>query len=124
MLGRGVPTGDASLGTAFDVFYRDNQATTDRLCRLLTGAPPAAEDLAHDAFVRVHRHFARLDHPVAYLRTVTVNVCRNWHRHRGREAARLIRLARLDETTELHADELGPIVVDSILTVTAELDAT
>jgi RNA polymerase sigma-70 factor (sigma-E family) len=49
------------------------------LARLLTGDPFAAEDLAHDAFIRAAGRFGRLRDPAAfdaYLRRVVVNLCR------------------------------------------------
>jgi RNA polymerase sigma-70 factor (sigma-E family) len=77
--------------SSFDAFYREWHAPTVRLARLLTGAPAIAEDLSQEAFLRVYRRYGDLDNPVGFLRTVTVNVCRNWHRGRTREALRLVR---------------------------------
>jgi RNA polymerase sigma factor (sigma-70 family) len=75
----------------FDRFFADEYASTVRLAHLLTGSNAHAEDLAQDAFARVIGHFDRLDNPAAYLRTATVNVCRTWHRSRGREQDRFRR---------------------------------
>ena len=74
---------------SFEELFRDEYASTVRLAHLLTGDATGAEDLAQDAFARVRPHFDRLDRPQAYLRTVTVNVCRNWHRRRSRESVYL-----------------------------------
>ena len=61
-----------------------------------------------DAFVRVHAHFDRVHDPVSYLRTTTVNVCRNWHRSREREQDRFRRHSATDVTEPAAAiDELG-----------------
>jgi len=98
-MGRG-PTPDEhvqlEVDTRFDAFYRDEYTRTVRLARLLTGNPDIAEDIAHEAFARLHRShptLADLDNPGAYLHTITVNLCRNHHRSTTREADRLHRLA-------------------------------
>jgi len=83
--------GDADGEAWFDDLYRTQRAAVVRLARLLTGSSEHAEDLAHDAFVRIYRKAAPIDDPVPYLRTVTVNVCRNWHRGRQREQLRVVR---------------------------------
>lgn len=62
-----------------------------RLARLLTGSTAQAEDLAHEAFLRVYRRESTIDEPVSFLRTVTVNVCRNWHRSTQRDLLRVVR---------------------------------
>jgi len=60
--------------------YRREYAGLVRLAHLLTGSNEAAEDLVQDAFVRLHRSWARADRPAAYLRTTVVNRCRTWQR--------------------------------------------
>lgn len=82
------------LGTpsTFDGFFRDSYSRTVRLARLLTGSASVAEDLAQEAFMRIHRRFDLLDNPGGYLYQTTVNVCRSWHRGRTREHANLARL--------------------------------
>jgi RNA polymerase sigma factor (sigma-70 family) len=59
-----------------------------RLAHVMTGSNQAAEDLVQDAFIRVHRHWRRVEHPVPYLRTAVVNGCRTWHRRRALERDR------------------------------------
>jgi len=75
----------------FEDLYRSQRSSVVRLVRLLTGSAEQAEDLAHEAFLRVYRRGAPIVEPVSYLRAVTVNVCRNWHRGRQREQLRLVR---------------------------------
>src|SRR5262249_41250295 len=50
-----------------------------RLAHLLTGSREAAEDVVHDAFVRVHRAWGRARNPGADLRGVVGNAWRSWH---------------------------------------------
>jgi len=78
---------------SFDDFYRQSWPDAVRLAHLLTGGSEAAEDLAQDAFTRVHRQWHRVEHPPAYLHTAIVNRCRSWHRARRSEDERLSRLA-------------------------------
>jgi RNA polymerase sigma-70 factor (sigma-E family) len=57
-----------------------------RLAVLLLHHNDAAEEIAQDAFVALHRHWARLRDPdkaVAYLRQSVVNRARSALRHRG-----------------------------------------
>jgi RNA polymerase sigma factor (sigma-70 family) len=96
----------------FDEFYRAHYAKTVRLARLLTGSVTAAEDLAQETFLRVHRHAASLDNPAGYLHTTTVNVCRNWHRSQSRDALRMIRLGPPPLSLSLHAQELDAVVAE------------
>jgi DNA-directed RNA polymerase specialized sigma24 family protein len=56
-----------------------------RLARLLTGSNAVAEEIAQEAFVRVHQRYAELEVPAAYLRTVVTNLCRSHLRRVTRE---------------------------------------
>jgi RNA polymerase sigma factor (sigma-70 family) len=75
-----------------------------RLAIALTGSDAAAEDLVHDAFIRVHKHWARVEHPRAYLRTAVVNACRSAGRRAARE--RDANARRTVEIVSLGADEI------------------
>ena len=75
-----VPWADGFVG-----LYRERYAPMVRLAYLLTADRSVAEELVQDAFVAVHRSWARVDEPAAYLRTVVVNGCRSWARHRRLE---------------------------------------
>jgi RNA polymerase sigma-70 factor (sigma-E family) len=80
----------------FDDFYRAAWPGAVRLAYLLTGVPSVAEDMAQDAFGRVHRQWEHVEHPSAYLRTSVVNGCHSWHRSRRSEEARLRRALPVD----------------------------
>jgi RNA polymerase sigma factor (sigma-70 family) len=73
--------GPASYGR----LYRSEYAGAVQLAKALGVAASAAEDVAQDAFIRVHQRYAQLDNPGAYLRTTVVNLSRDWHRRQGRE---------------------------------------
>jgi RNA polymerase sigma factor (sigma-70 family) len=61
--------------------YRERFVATSRLAYLLTGDRDAADELAQEAFARLHRHVATVENPPAFLRTALVNLC---HDHRRR----------------------------------------
>lgn len=82
----------------FERVYRQEYAATARLVRMLTGSPDVADDLAQEAFVRLHRVRDRAQRPEALLRTITVNVCRSWHTSQRRAALRLVRHGPMSES--------------------------
>jgi RNA polymerase sigma-70 factor (sigma-E family) len=59
-----------------------------RLATLMTGSREVAEDVVHDAFLRVHRSWGRAQKPGAYLRAAVVNACRSWQRRQVLERSR------------------------------------
>jgi RNA polymerase sigma-70 factor (sigma-E family) len=78
--------------------YQAHAPEAARLAYLLTGDPVFAEDLVHEAFVRLFGKFRDLRHPEAfrsYLRTTVVNLSRSHFRHRRVERAYLEREGRM-----------------------------
>jgi RNA polymerase sigma factor (sigma-70 family) len=69
----------------FVVFYGDHLLPMVRLAHLITGSNLVAEDLVHEAFLKVRARGDRIDRPGAYLRTSVVNECRMWLRRRSVE---------------------------------------
>jgi len=65
---------------AIAALYREQHDDMVRLATALTGQPSVAEELVHDAFVRVHAHLDGVRVPGAYLRTTVVNLARGHHR--------------------------------------------
>lgn len=61
--------------------YEEQLATMVRLAHLITGSNLVAQDLVHDAFLKVSTRLGALDAPGAYLRVTVVNECRSWLRH-------------------------------------------
>ena len=86
MTARPEPTwrraGDDDPGGALTRLYEEQLPAMVRLAHLITGSNAAAQDLVHDAFVKVSGRMASLDTPAAYLRVTVVNECRSWLRHR------------------------------------------
>jgi RNA polymerase sigma factor (sigma-70 family) len=98
---------------SFEDVYRRNRESLLRLARLLGGSDTHAEDVVHDAFLGLSRHWDNVANPEGYLRTSVVNLTRTVHRRTGRERDKLERAERarlhpvvthqpeLDETWDL-----------------------
>ena len=78
----------------FDAAYRRNREPLLRLARLLTGSEPLAEDVVHDAFLGLSRHWDTVENPDGYLRTSVVNLTRTAHRRSTREREKRERAER------------------------------
>ena len=90
--------------------YREQSDRLRGLAYLMTGGREAAEEIVHDAFIRIHGRWATLDAPGAYLRTTVVNLCLDWQRRRATERQRTAGLVErpaappeIDETWDLLA---------------------
>jgi RNA polymerase sigma-70 factor (sigma-E family) len=90
---------------SFEAFYRASYAWAVSVAHLLTGDRGVAEELAQDAFERMHGRFDNLDNPGAFLRVCVLNAARSWHRRQAREV-RSMRVLPRPEPTELAAREL------------------
>jgi RNA polymerase sigma-70 factor (sigma-E family) len=72
------------------------------LARLLTGDATSAEDIAHEAFLKVAGRFGHLRRPDrfdAYLRRTVVNLCRAGFRHASVERAWLRKQPAVEAAT-------------------------
>ena len=102
-------------GRGVDELYRRHAPDARRLAYLLTGDHAAAQDIAHDAFLKFvgrPRSLRSPDAASAYLRRVVVNTVASQSRSRRRETARMERRARLDAAAEGGTDdnqERGPL---------------
>ena len=68
------------------------------MAHLLTGTNLAAEDIAQEAFAKLHQRFDDVDHPERYLRIAVINTSRDWHRRTDRERIELERVRPLTVT--------------------------
>lgn len=91
----------------FTEFYEQQYADTVKLAGFLSGDRTIAEDLAQEAFARLHSKFSQLDNPAGYLRTTLVNLCHNQHRSRHRESIRRSRHGPSPEAVSERAAELN-----------------
>jgi RNA polymerase sigma-70 factor (sigma-E family) len=89
---------------SFIALYEEAFPSMVRLAIALTGSEELAEDLVHDAFVRVHARWEHVESPRAYLRTAVVNACRSARRRSRRE--RLALSSQAAGPTSFVADEL------------------
>lgn len=98
--GAGALEGLASLRTSrLADLYEEHVGRAIALATLLTGDRHLAEDIAHDAFLRVAGRFEDLRNPRAfgsYLRTTVVNLCHSRVRRLERERAILRRQPEAD----------------------------
>ena len=99
---------DVAVADDFEALYRERWDPMVRLAYLLTGSQAIAEELVQDAFVSVHRSWARATNPSAYLRVAVVNACRSWGRRRALE---LLRRPAPPEPSGLGADELWDVLL-------------
>lgn len=79
----------SSFGATFEDFYRQHHRPAVGWATVLVGRIDVAEELAHDALIRVGVRLDDLEDPTAYLRRSVVNACRSWHRSTAREDQRL-----------------------------------
>lgn len=91
----------------FEALYRERYEPMVRLAYLMTGDLGASEELVQDAFVSVHRSWARVEHPAGYLRTAVVNTCRSWGRRRSLER---LRQPSPPESSSFASDELWDVL--------------
>jgi len=75
---------DAGEGSvAFDRFYAARWTRAVAVARSVVGSASIAEELAQEAFLRVHARWDSLQTPDGYLRSVLMNLCRS-HLRRSR----------------------------------------
>ena len=104
-VGRPVPGAPhVAFAVSFIELYEEAFAPMVRLAVALTGSEALAEDLVHDAFVRVHGKWSEVESPNAYLRAAVVNACRSASRRSRRE--RLVSQSQPAPEVGLGADEL------------------
>jgi RNA polymerase sigma-70 factor (sigma-E family) len=98
-----VPSQRYTKGS-FIALYEEAFPSMVRLAIALTGSEALAEDLVHDAFVRVHGRWEHVESPRAYLRTAVVNACRSARRRARRE--RIALSSQAAGSSSFVADEL------------------
>jgi RNA polymerase sigma factor (sigma-70 family) len=81
--------------SSFDDVYGAELRPIVGLAALLVGSQAVAEELAHDAFLRLFERFEQVDNPAGFLRTVVVRLCLTWQRRRKTEQ-RLIERVGVD----------------------------
>jgi RNA polymerase sigma-70 factor (sigma-E family) len=69
---------DATLSA----LHRDHYRSLVRLACILLDEQGAGEEVVQEAFVQVHRSWARIEQPLTYLRTTVLNLARSRMRRR------------------------------------------
>ena len=91
--------------TRFDGVYRSEYARMLRLAYLSIGSRAIAEEIVHDAFVRLHTHFDTVENPGGFVRTAVVRLCSTWHTRHRMERDRLALVASVDRLADPEIDE-------------------
>lgn len=78
-------------GEGFEALYRDRYVALVRLAYLLLGtrASGEAEEVVQEAFAELHRCWALVEVPGAYVRTAVVNGCRKRQRRGAMDRVRV-----------------------------------
>jgi RNA polymerase sigma-70 factor (sigma-E family) len=116
------PAAEPSPLDRFRELYERRHADMVRFAAFLTGDVDAAEDVAHEAFVRVFDAWDRIDDPEraeAYLRTTVVNVVRG--RHRRRATAERQPAPHLETVSSAEDDAIGLLHREHVLAAVAAL---
>jgi RNA polymerase sigma factor (sigma-70 family) len=87
---------------SFERFYERQRVATVRLGHVIVGSNEVAEEIAQEAFLRVHERWETIDRPEPFLRAVVVNLCRTQVRRAELERRVVSRFVR----TTLDAPEL------------------
>ena len=101
-----VPGAPRSADIEFVEFYAQQYSATVKLAAFLSGDRTLAEDLAQEAFARLHLKFESLENPGGYIRTTLVNLCHNQRRSNRRESIRHTRHGPSPATVSDRAAEL------------------
>jgi RNA polymerase sigma factor (sigma-70 family) len=68
---------------SFEDVYSSELEPITRLAFLVVRSRAVAEELAQDAFLKLYEHWAEVENPPGFLRTVVVRLCLTWqNRHR------------------------------------------
>jgi RNA polymerase sigma-70 factor (sigma-E family) len=105
----------------FDALYRDHRDRLRRTAYLMIGQAAVAEEVVHDAFIRVHNRWDSIDTPAAYLRRTVVNLCLAWRQRDVMARERMprppadVEMPEIDETwgllTRLSQDQRVAVVL-------------
>lgn len=91
--------------SGFDAVYASERARVVRTAYLVVGSYAVAEELAQEAFVRLHSQFASVVNPGGFLRTAVVRLAISWRRRDAREQLHLATADDPGPTGEVVIDE-------------------
>jgi RNA polymerase sigma factor (sigma-70 family) len=91
--------------SGFDAVYASERARVVRTAYLVVGSYAVAEELAQEAFVRLHAQFASVVNPGGFLRTAVVRLAISWRRRDARERRHMATADEPGPTGEIVIDE-------------------
>jgi DNA-directed RNA polymerase specialized sigma24 family protein len=91
--------------SGFDEVYAAERTRVVRTAYLVVGSYAVAEELAQEAFVRLHEHFADVVNPGGFLRTAVVRLAISWRRRDTREQLHLATVDGPGPTGDVVIDE-------------------
>jgi RNA polymerase sigma factor (sigma-70 family) len=94
----------------FDEVYLDECQGMVRLAYLIVRSRPVAEELAHDAFMRLHAGFDEIENPGGFLRVALVRLCLKWKRRAGLESEHLRTIGEPGPTGAPEIDETWDVL--------------
>jgi RNA polymerase sigma factor (sigma-70 family) len=89
----------------FDVVYAEQRSRVVRTAYLVVGSYAIAEELAQEAFVRLHARFTEIANPGGFLTTAVVRLAISWRRRDTRERLHLATMDEPGPTGEVVLDE-------------------
>jgi RNA polymerase sigma factor (sigma-70 family) len=96
---------------SFEELYVSSYQSLVRLAFVLTGSREVSEDVVQDCFIRLHRHYHRLESPDRYAKQAVVNACRSYFRKTLRERDKRPLLYVVDGSDGVHAGELHDVLL-------------
>ena len=91
--------------SGFDAVYASERARVVRTAYLVVGSYAVAEELAQEAFLRLHSQFDDVVNPGGFLRTAVVRLAISWRRRDAREQLHLATVDDPGPTGEVVIDE-------------------
>ncbi len=102
----------------FDAVYAAERTALIRVAYLVVRNRAVAEELAQEAFIRLHEHFDEVRNPAGFLRTAVVRLGINWRNRRTMGLDRAVLAARMAEP--LTGEE--PVAIDETWRALGRLD--
>lgn len=93
-------TTSAARPSTFEEVFAQRWTRMVKLAALTTGSVELAEEIVQDAFEQLHKNWATVQQPTAWLRAAVVNRCRDWLRRRTLERRHAIATDDLVEPDE------------------------
>lgn len=98
-----------STAETFEEVFRREQEAMVRLAYLLVNSEALAEEAVQDAFARLLDRFETVHNPGGFVRTATINRCRDLQRRQGRERRFLSRIRTADVFEDHSSPDAGEL---------------